>query len=262
MRAAGIRRGVRVIATNQLIAALVAGGMEFAEAAGLVARAAVEMTGQLTRKSPGAIRQQRFRDRNKVSPSVTRDEFGERNEALRNVTSLRCDEPLRTVTNRNESVTCDALSLSKEEKKEVIKKEKRESRALQMPDEWRPEPKPWQAAVDLIGEPACEAELRKMRNHAADKGRVSKNWNAAWRNWVDQAIAYESKRNGTAPSNNRTNPAAGRATAREIQQVTTVGSAALRYLEEGKSARPNGNTAHGARPAGFFDPDKRAKNTH
>lgn len=249
-------------ATSELITALVAGGMDAAQAAGLVARAAVEMTGAMTRKSPGAIRQQRYRERNEASQSVTRDDGQKRHETSQSVTSLRSEQTSQTVTNRNESVTSDIASLSKEEKREVIKKEKRESRATQMPDGWRPDAKPWQAAVDLIGEDRCESELRKMRNHAADKGRVSKSWNAAWRNWVDQAIAYESKRNGTAVSNHRTDTVAGRATARESQQVATVGSAALRYLKEGNAARSGGGSPSGANPAGFFDLGPGAKNAH
>lgn len=53
-------------ATAELITALVAGGMSAAEAAGLVARAAVEMTGALTaKKAPkaGALRMSDYRDR-------------------------------------------------------------------------------------------------------------------------------------------------------------------------------------------------------
>lgn len=53
-------------ATRELIATLVRGGMDAADAAGLVARAAVEMTGELTRKKApkaGAIRMGEYRDR-------------------------------------------------------------------------------------------------------------------------------------------------------------------------------------------------------
>lgn len=71
-------------ATEKIIATLVAGGMGTAEAAGLVARAAIEITGALTRKSAGALRQQRYRDRNKALRNITE---GTNEEALRNVTS-------------------------------------------------------------------------------------------------------------------------------------------------------------------------------
>jgi uncharacterized caspase-like protein len=137
-------------ATGELIAALIAGGMDAAEAAGLVARAAVEMTGALTKKSAGAARQQRWRERNKASQSVTA-ETGEsvsnRNES---VTRDAGDEASQTVSNRNEASQRNAPSLSKEEKKEVIK-EKRESRAAQLPDGWTPLPKHWDEAVSILG---------------------------------------------------------------------------------------------------------------
>lgn len=43
-------------------------------------------------------------------------------------------------------------------------------------------------------------------------------------------------KNGNTTSNNRPDTAAGRATAREAQQVAAVGNAALQYLRQGKSA--------------------------
>src|SRR6185436_12781920 len=112
-------------ATRDLIAALVAGGMDAADAAGLVARAAVEMTAVVTRKSPGAARQQRYRERNKASPSVTQE--------LEKKASP-------SVTNRNETSQSDAASLSIEESK---KDKRREGRASQLPDGWRPDQRHW-----------------------------------------------------------------------------------------------------------------------
>lgn len=230
-------------ATGLLIAALVAAGMDAAEAAGLVARAAVEMTGALTKKSSAAVRQQRYRDRNKASPSVT-----ERNDK---------SEP-QTVTNHNESVTRDAASLSKEEKKEVIK-EKRESRATQLPEDWRPLPKHWDEAVVILGSPErSELELRKFKLHAADKGRLAKNWNAAWVKWAIQAIEYGA-RNGNQSSNNRTDPAAGRATTREAQLVAAVGRGAANRLAERTAAGPDWPTPGSTGSAEVFDFGKRAE---
>lgn len=107
-------------ATGELIAALVAGGMDAAEAAGLVARAAVEMTAVVNHRSPNARRQQRFRDREKERnealrsvTTVTVDEIAECNEALRGNASIEATgapEALLTVTNRNEVTLSNAQS--------------------------------------------------------------------------------------------------------------------------------------------------------
>jgi len=242
----------------ELINALVAGGMNAAEAAGLVARAAVEMTGALTRKSAGAARQQRYRERNKASQSVTHEQNQSVTNRNESVTSLRQDEESQSVTNRNESVTSDASPLSKEEKKEIIKKEnKRESRATQLPDDWRPPPKHWDEAVTILGiSERAELELRKFKLHAADKGRLAKNWNAAWVKWALQAIEY-GIRNGNG---NSSNSGPGCATAREAQHVATMGGAALRYLQEGNATGQRRNLAGGSGPAEIVDFGERTEN--
>ena len=248
-------------ATAELIAALVAGGMAAAEAAGLVARAAVEMTGALTRKSSGAVRQQRYRERHKASQSVTLDNAV--TVTNRNETVTRDAEPgaSQSVTNRNEASQRDGVSLYKKEKEEIIKKEnKRESRATQLPEDWRPPAKHWEEAISILGDlDRAELELRKFKLHAADKGRLAKNWSAAWVKWALQAIEYGA-RNGNGNSNHRADPAAGRATAREAQHVAAMGGAALRYLQEGKSAGSSGDLSGGAGSAEVFDFGKRAEN--
>ncbi|MCK1430888.1 hypothetical protein IVB50_27530 [Bradyrhizobium sp. 87] len=233
--------------------------MDAAEAASLVARAAVEMTGALTKKSAGAARQQRYRERNKASQSVTQDQHPSVTNRNESVTPLRTDEASQNVTNRNEGVTSDGPSLSKEEKKEVIK-EKRESRAAQLPDGWTPLPKHWDEAVSILGSSErADLEFRKFKLHAADKGRVAKNWNAAWVKWAIQAIEYGA-RNGNGTSNHRADPAAGRATAREAQHVAAMGGAALRYLQEGKSAGSVREASSDTGSAEVFDFGKRAEN--
>lgn len=233
--------------------------MDAADAAGLVARAAVEMTGALTKKSTGAVRQQRWRERNKASQSVTDEAGGSVSNRNESVTRDAGKEASQNVSNRNEASQRNALSLSKEEKKEVIK-EKRESRATQLPEDWRPPPKHWDEAVTILGNSdRAELELRKFKLHAADKGRVAKNWNAAWVKWAIQAIEYGA-RNGNGTSNNRADPVAGRATAREAQHVAAMGGAALRYLQEGKSAGSGGEASSGPGSAEVFDFGKRAEN--
>lgn len=348
-------------ATAELIAALVAGGMNAAEAAGLVARAAVEMTGELTRKKPpssAALRMNEYRNRREAMgmPRVFRAEhfkpmlvardgarciYCEATGALvidhihptflggtddhgnlglackecngrkagkpfqeagmrivvRSAEAAHADflmrtqantgehavarecshEPRTTANNRehNDSRNCSPVfavgannrehvhvpSLSKEEREEVIKKEsKRESRATQLPDDWSPASKHWDEAVSILGSPEQgELELRKFKLHAADKGRLAKNWNAAWVKWALQAIEYRA-RNGNSASTNRSDPVAGRATAREAQHVAQMGGAALRYLQESKAARQVGDLAGGAGTAEIFDFGPRAEN--
>lgn len=252
-------------AASQIISALVAGGMDAGEAAGLLARAGVEMVGHMTRKSPGAIRQLRYRERNKASQTVTRDDSDERNETSQSVTSLRSDEASQSVTNRNESVTRDVVSLSKEEKKEESKKDKREgARGCRLPDGWEPPQADLEAAIALLGMTRADDELAKFRDHwKAQPGSrgVKADWPATWRNWYRRAAEY-GNRNGQPVSNHRPDPVAGRATAREVQQVTAVGSAALRFLKEGAPTRPAGRQPNSPGSAGFFDTNERAKNAH
>jgi len=177
-------------AARDLIAALVAGGMDPIEASTLLARAAVEMTSAVIRKSPGAKRQEAWRERLKTS---------------QNVSPRHDDEASQSVSKRLEASQRDAASLSKKEsKKEESKKERVVTRASQIPEGWLPDEQVWKAAVDRIGLDRCNAEFAKFKNHAADKGRVSKNWNSAWRNWVDRSIEYRGfNGNGKAQDNPR-----------------------------------------------------------
>jgi hypothetical protein len=236
--------------------------MNAAEAAGLVARAAVEMTGALTKKSAGALRQQRYRERHKASQSVTQEPSENVTKRNESVTPLRTEEASQTVTERNENVTSDDGTLSKEEKKEDNRRKKRESavekRASQIPDGWRPDEKRWLDAVTRLGSgERAERELRKFINHAQANGRTAKNWNAAWANWIEKALEWTI---GQGTSNHRTDPAAGRATAREAQQVAVMGGAALRYLQNGMSAGAERGVPGRSGPAEVVDLGKRAEN--
>lgn len=159
---------------------------------------------------------------------------------------------------RNSTGVPDATLSKEESKKKENKKEREVTRASQLPEGWLPDEQVWKAAVDRIGLDRCNAEFTKFKNHAADKGRVSKNWNAAWRNWVDRAIDYGA-RNGTGTNVARADTAAGRATTREANQVAIVGAAALRFLREGNPAGPVGETSGDASSAEGFDFEPKAK---
>lgn len=64
----------------------------------------------------------------------------------------------------------------------------RARKGSQLPPDWKPIlTDRTRAIVDGWPPGAFEAELRKFRNHAADKGRISKDWQAAFRNWIDKA---------------------------------------------------------------------------
>jgi len=75
-------------------------------------------------------------------------------------------------------------------------------------------------------------------------------WNGTWRNWVKRNFG---KSNGHAISNHRTDPAAGRATAREAQQISAMGRAAANRLASRAPAGTNGPLPRDAGFAGGFD---------
>lgn len=80
-------------------------------------------------------------------------------------------------------------------------------------------------------------------------------WTGTWRNRVKAIF-----KNGQRTSNHRTDPAAGRATAREAHQVAAMGGAGLRYLQEGKPAGPERGSPDGFGTAEVYDLRKRAEN--
>jgi hypothetical protein len=160
---------------GELVERLVSQGIPVGEASEIIALAVA--AGAATyphRQSSAAARQKRYRERKE---GVTK-----RNES---VTPLLDDEASQSVTNRNESVTRYDSSLSKSNKID-----RKRERATQLQDGWRPSDAAWLAAVEKIGDHAAETELVKFRNHAADKGRTSKRWDAAWANWVGKAVDF------------------------------------------------------------------------
>lgn len=172
-------------ATAELIAALTAGGMDAAEAAGLVARAAVEMTGAITKKSSGAIRQQRYRDRNKASRSdgdVGNESVTNRNESVTRNSDENNDQ---TVTKRNEalqSVTSDNTPLSS------FKKEDLRKRGARLPIDWSPSDADREFARQLGWSDAqIDAEAANFRDYWISKpgsGGCKLDWPAIWRKWI------------------------------------------------------------------------------
>ena len=154
-------------------------------------------------------------------------------------------------------------SLSKKEsKKKENKKEREVTRASQIPDGWLPDEMVWKAAVDHIGLDRCNAEFTKFKNHAADKGRVSKNWNSAWRNWVDRAIEYGAS-NGHRTGNTRASgsdailAAATRAARKIVGDGPMAGPAHETEFSWGNGTQSRATDGFGEPSAGFAAPDER-----
>lgn len=73
-------------------------------------------------------------------------------------------------------------------------------RACQLPADWACilTPRSW-AIVNGWPPGKFEAELRRFKDHAADKGRTSKDWQAAFRTWIEKADDWM-KQNGNGRS--------------------------------------------------------------
>jgi uncharacterized protein YdaU (DUF1376 family) len=81
------------------------------------------------------------------------------------------------------------------------------SRGSRLPDGWRPDlTERSRAIVERWPEGMLDHEIAKFRDHAADKGRTSKDWQAAFRKWVDNADQWRN-RDADRGSPGRVNPA-------------------------------------------------------
>lgn len=205
-------------AVRELTILLIKAGVDPVEATILIARAGVEMTPPGDTRSAGAKRQSAYRERNKASLNITK------------VTHEKVTE---SVTKRNETSLSDASSLSIESKKEENKKKRESAKASQLPAGWRPDLEVWNETIAILGaEQRAEYELKKFTDHALEKGRTAKNWNAAWRNWSRRAVEYGG-RNGQSNPTIRTPSFAGPAPTGDDAIVTGMG----RALERRRAAR-------------------------
>lgn len=174
-------------AAQAIVTKLIAGGMDPAEAASLLAHAVVEMTVPAGGKSAGALRQQRYRERNKASQSVT-----ERNG----------DEASQTVTNRNENVTplrpaetpiSYLLTSSKNlpEKKESKKEREPRKRNAPLPDDWTPSLRAFQLA-EQCGQNVQIVE-QIFRDYLKSSGKLYADYDAAFNNFVRNQQRFNGK---------------------------------------------------------------------
>jgi len=216
-----------VSAVRQLTIALIKAGMDPVEATVLIARAGVEMAPPGDGRSPAARRQAAYRERNKAS---------------QNVTDVTHNETSQNITNCNEASQSDAASLSIESKKEEPKKKRESAKASQLPPDWQPDPESMAEAIALLGShDRAELELKKFRNHAAEKGRTSKRWNQAWANWAIKAVEYGARNGFNGTGDHRTYPHAQQSGSATI--VAGVAAAAERRGRERAAARSGGTVA-------------------
>ena len=194
-------------ATAELIEALVAGGMDAAEAAGLVARAAVEMTGALTKKSSGAARQQRWRERNKASQRNACEDAESVSNRNESVTRNAEAEASQTVTNRNESVTSlrsdetaisffpsssENLSIKEGSKKERAPKK----RNAPLRDDWAPSLRSYQIAEENGQNVQIVEQI--FRDYLKSSGKLYADYDAAFNNFIRNQQRFNGKSsNGT-----------------------------------------------------------------
>lgn len=174
-------------AFDELVTLLVTGGMSPAAAAALVARAVIEATAQ--KKSSGAARTARWRERHKTS---------------QNVTGASLNSAVTVTLQASQNVTCDAVgagnaplsilpsfALSQEKPKEESKKElstEPRARGKRLPDDWRPsEADMAYARSRHLGPAQIEIEATKFRNYwtnRTDKQAAKPRWDRAWQNWI------------------------------------------------------------------------------
>jgi hypothetical protein len=154
--------------------------------------------------------------------------------------------------------------VSKEEKKERAKS----GRGEKLPPDAKPTADHYEQGLALgFGRDWVDHQFEDMRiwartNEHRAVARKS-DWNLTFTGWL-RRVAKDAKgrSNGNGTSDNRANPAAGRATAREAQHVATMGGAALRFLQDGKSAGAGRGIPDGPDVAGGPDPIQGAKNAH
>jgi hypothetical protein len=90
---------------------------------------------------------------------------------------------------------------------EIVSKPRRKSVGDGMPEGWEPVLTPAaQRVVDGWPPGMFERTLSGFRNHAADKGRKSKDWQAAFRTWIDNADKWKPKNDNPASNNELQNP--------------------------------------------------------
>lgn len=239
--------------------------MDAAYAAGLLARAGVEMTGALTRnmstgtsgRNPVESPEYRALEKRRAWDRERKRKERDENRASANSTGL---PPVSTGKSGGNADVCP----TEEEKKEglsVGKERKKGSRLLsgaRVSDENRASAIECGCPPDRVD--AVWTEFVDYWSDIPGQKGCKLTWSGTWRNWVKRLFGKSG--NGHGIINHRTDSAAGRATAREANAVTAVGSAALQYLKESQSARSIGSAPGRAGPSEGSGSGNGAKNAH
>lgn len=153
--------------------------------------------------------------------------------------------------------------LSKEEKKERAKS----GRGEKLPPDAKPTAEHYEQGLALgFGRDWVDQQFEDMRiwartNEHRAVARKS-DWSLTFTGWMRRNAKEAKARNGNGTSNPRTDTAAGRATAREAQHVATMGGAALRFLQDGKSGGAGRGIPDDPNAPGSPDAVQRAKNAY
>lgn len=179
-------------AAREIIAALVASGMDALDAAALVARAAVEMSSD--RPSKAALRTRKWRAA-KPSPTVTGDapvtpaeppsqNVTERHQPSQNVTP---EIPPLILTSSSDPQKEDS------EKKENKKERAPKKRLAVIPDGWQPPERAYALAVEFgVTVPQVDAVFR---DYLASSGKLYADYDAAFCNFIRNTRKF----NGNGP---------------------------------------------------------------
>ena len=174
---------------GELVERLVDAGLSVAEASTIIAEAVAAGAASVTaRKSPGALRTEKWRDkkRHQVSQTVT------------------CDaqpETSQNVTERHKPSHCDANTILPIDTK--IKKDSRRgsgdaSRGTRIDPNWQPTPEDRAvASAEGFSTPEIDREVLQFRDYwtsASGSNAVKRDWSATWRNWVRRSAANFGKR--------------------------------------------------------------------
>lgn len=148
-----------------------------------------ELPGTPRPKSPGALRQQRYRERHQASPSVTSD--------APNVTSDGCNVTGDAAISPPSSFSPIPPHITTPPPQPVEKSAR--ARGSRLPADWHPSEELWQAAKAKLGltEETLRFETGAFRDHwrAATGGNAAKlDWGAAWRNWMREALRRGTRR--------------------------------------------------------------------
>lgn len=239
--------------------------MDAAEAAGLVARAGVEMTGELTRKLVSSMSTGLSTGQSGESRALEKRRAWDRGRKKRQRDALKAAADVSAMSTGFHRTSTGLppenadVCLTVEDKKtglSVGKERKKGSRLLsdtRVSDEQRAIAIECGCPPDRVD--AVWSEFVDYWSDIPGQKGCKLTWTGTWRNRVKAIF-----KNGQRTINHRADPAAGRATAREAQHVAVMGGAALRYLQESKSTGSGGDLSGSPDTAEIIDLGKRAEN--